>query len=499
MNMIEFQTILQCNRMNFIHTLALRQYSLQNSIMNKYVLIVDDDRTERRLIKNILRNISELQSTDAENGKDALRILSQGHHEICLIILDLDMPIMNGFETLSHVNKLYPLIPVIILTGDHNTDNVVKAMKAGAADFLSKPVENARLEVSVRNTLKMSVMHREISRLTRKSKDTLIFSDLIGFDLGLKESVDHARKAAASDLPILITGETGTGKELFSRAIHGESRRAGKPFVAVNCGAIPENLVESTLFGHEKGSFTGANQKSLGKFQEADGGTLFLDEVGELPLDAQVKLLRVLQQKEVDPVGAAKPVKVDVRLISATHRNLAKDVKDGKFREDLFFRLNVLHIDLPCLSERKSDIPAMAEHFIEQFSTLHNIAPKDIHQTGMEKLLGYSWPGNVRELENVMNRAMAMSDHSKLYEKDFSFLSLNEGEQHSSIKNAIFTLNNDGTFKSYQTLENEICTLALDHHGGNITKTAKILGIAKSTLYSKLNTKPSKDGHTNTQ
>lgn len=484
--MYENQTIPLCNRMIFIYPLAFLRILLQTSCMNKHALIVDDDRTERRLLKKILNSILNLQSSEAENGKDALRILSQKYSDICLIILDLDMPVMNGFETLEHLNKLYADIPVIILTGDNNTDSVVKAMKHGAFDFLSKPVEKARFDVSVKNALRMSFMNKEISRLTRKSKDTLIFSDLIGSEQGLTECVRIAKKASSSELPILITGETGTGKELFSRAIHGESNRAGKPFIAVNCGAIPEKLIESTLFGHEKGSFTGANQKSLGKFQEANDGTLFLDEVGELPLDAQVKLLRVLQQKEVDPVGASKPVKVNVRLISATHRDLAKDVKEGKFREDLFFRLNVLHVDLPSLRDRKEDIPALAQHFIEQFSATHNMPPKEIHSSGMEKLLNYSWSGNVRELENVINRAMAMSETHQLCESDFGFLNSEHQNQQSSIKNSINLLDNHGNFKSFETLEKEIVSLALKYHKGNITQTAKTLGMAKSTLYTKL-------------
>lgn len=456
--------------------------------MEKFALIVDDDRTERRLIAGILRQGTNLNSIDAENGRDALRILNR-ENDIALVILDLEMPIMGGMETLAAMQKSQAHIPVIVMTGSTDSRDAVAAMKSGAVDFLSKPVESARLDVSARNALKMSIMTKEIMNLRRRSGDMLKFSDLIGHDQGLKSSIKIARKAAACALPVLITGETGTGKEMLARSIHGESDRQKENFIAINCGAIPEKLVESTLFGHEKGAFTGAVNKAAGKFQEADGGTIFLDEVGELPREAQVKLLRVLQDGEVEAVGAGKSIPVDVRIISATNRDLSQEVDAGRFREDLFFRLNVLHIDMPPLRLRRSDISAMAKHFIEQFCSTHHSLPKEIHPKAMEKLDAYNWPGNVRELENVINRAMALQEEDILDPSHFSFVhSVANHTPPPMAGSTLMPLRPDGTFKSYRELEQEIVKLALRHHNNNITMTARTLGIAKSTLYTKIET-----------
>lgn len=455
--------------------------------MNKSVLIVDDDRSQRRLIANVIRKSVDLQTTEAENGRDALRILGKDdENATCLVVLDIEMPVMNGFETLDIIKQNYPDLPVIVLTGSGHADDAVLAMKKGANDFLTKPVEDTRLDVSARNALKMSLMNREISRLQRRSAGAVQFSDLIGFESGLSGNIKTGRKAAACVLPVLITGETGTGKEMFARAIHGESVRSTQPFVAVNCGAIPEKLVESTLFGHEKGAFTGAVNKAAGKFQEADGGTIFLDEIGELPLDAQVKLLRVLQQQEVEPVGAPRPVQINVRVISATNRDLVNEVREGRFREDLFFRLNVLNIDLPPLRQRAHDIPALAEYFAQQFCAAHQSTSKAISAAAMKKLQSYAWPGNVRELENAINRSMALSDSETLEPADFSYITAMDSQTATEREGVIVPVRADGSFKSLKELELNIMQMALEHHKGNMTETARVLGIAKSTLYSKI-------------
>lgn len=449
-------------------------------------LIVDDDRSERRTVAALLKSTLELSSQEVENGQEALNVLEGQKSDFALIILDLEMPVMNGMQTLGQLKKNFPHIPVIILTGSTRIDDVVKVMKAGATDFLPKPIDQPRFEVSVRNALKISLMGQEISRLQRHGDDKLHFSDLIGHDSGLQDPVKIARKAAASNLPVLITGETGTGKELFARAIHGESERAGQNFVAVNCGAIPEKLVESTLFGHEKGAFTGAVQKASGKFLEASGGTIFLDEVGELPLDAQVKLLRVLQQQEIEPVGANKHVPIDVRVISATNRDLTKEVQEGRFREDLFFRLNVLHLDLPALRTRKGDIPGMVQFFTDKFCSSNHALPKGVSQDALDKMAQYAWPGNVRELENVIYRSLALSEGDILKADDIHFIQLMEDRPLEQSKRGIQPTKTDGSFKSFKELEQEIIALALAHHNHNITQTARTLGIAKSTLYSKM-------------
>ena len=456
-----------------------------NDMMSPTVLIADDNRSERRVIAQILKARLDLTCAEVENGQEAMDYLKGQGSAIKIVVIDLNMPIMNGHEVLRAIAVKYPQIPVIILTGSEDMEDAVAALKNGATDFLSKPIEYERLEVSARNALKISFMSREISALKRRRNDVLRFKDIMGHDQGLKPSVAISKKAAACDLPVLITGETGTGKDMFARAIHGESARASQPFITVNCGAIPEKLVESTLFGHEKGAFTGAVDKAMGKFQEADGGTIFLDEIGELPLEAQVKLLRVLQQKEVEPVGSAQSVSVDVRVISATNRDLADEVRQGLFREDLYFRLNVLHIDIPPLRARKGDIALMAPYFVDRFCLSHDVMRKTIDEASLKALSAYHWPGNVRELENVISRAMALCEDEVMSVESFSFAAANESTQDSS-EESLNVLNADGSFKTLKKLESEMIAMALAHCNHNITQTARMLGIAKSTLYAKM-------------
>ena len=459
--------------------------------MQNKVLIADDDRIERRLITRVLKNRFDFDFLEAQNGQQVLETLRENDN-VKIIIMDLNMPIMDGQKALEQLKQEYPNIPVIILTGTQNMNDAVSVMKNGAFDFLSKPLDQDRMLVSVRNALKMSLMSQEIKRLKENTSSSAHFSDLIGHKTGLAKTIEIGKKACENSLPLLISGGTGTGKEVYAQAIHGQSRRARKPFIAINCGAIPEKLVESILFGHEKGSFTGAVRKSLGKFQEANGGTLFLDEIGELPLEAQVKLLRVLQQKEVESVGAAKAIKVDVRIISATNRDLRKEVSEGRFREDLYFRLNVLQINLPSLADRAQDIEELAYHFIDIFCATHQTKQKPLSPEAIQKLQGYHWPGNVRELENTMNRTMALCDNNIIQPDD---IQLSHGTQNITkptgatekiLENMISTTNNKGGFKSLKILEKEIISHALEYCDFNITKTARMLGIAKSTLYTKM-------------
>ena len=458
--------------------------------MSKPVLIVEDDPMQRQMLAALLSRKLDFGTQSAEHGRQALDILEADRAKmIKLVILDLEMPVMDGIETLQIIKAQYPTLPVIMLTGSKDVQDAVKAMKLGATDFLTKPYEAERIAITVRNALKLSTLTKEISRLQQESEGTFRFENLIGHDGGLTKIVTIGRKAAHSDIPVLITGETGTGKEVLAKAIHGESARAGKPFIAVNCGAIPAQLVESTLFGHEKGAFTGATEKVIGKFREAEGGTIFLDEVGELPLDTQVKLLRVLQQKEVEPVGAGKPVPVNLRVISATNRNLEDEVAQGHFREDLFFRLNVLPIELPPLRARKLDIPALANHFVERFCTREGGIPKEIPDVMMQNLIVHEWPGNVRQLENMINRAMVMSDSNTL---DFEHVSgaIESDDAPPSVVPMqgvhIQVISADGDVKTVQDIENEAMQIALSHFEQNITQSAKALGIAKSTFYKKL-------------
>ncbi len=456
------------------------------------VLIVEDDPMQRQMLSTLLRRKMDYGSCVAENGQEALKLLeTEIGKDIKLIIMDLDMPIMGGIETLEIVKQKYPALPVIMLTGSKDIEDAVQAMKLGAIDFLTKPYEGDRMAVTVKNALKMSTLTREISRLTSEKQGTLSFENLIGHDNGLLKVIHTARKAANADIPVLITGETGTGKEVFAQAIHGESARNGKPFVAVNCGAIPAQLVESTLFGHEKGAFTGATDKVIGKFREAEGGTIFLDEVGELPLDAQVKLLRVLQQREVEPVGAGKPLPVNIRIISATNRDLQTEVEEGRFREDLYFRLNVLQIEIPPLRDRRQDIPQLAHHFIERFCVNNGFIPKTLSDGMRQKLMAYDWPGNVRQLENAIHRATIMNDGNELDIHDFAVLFEDVGRPDNQVQihtkpSDIQVISEDGTIKTSNEIEQEAIKIVLEHCNGNITKSANTLGMAKSTFYKKM-------------
>ncbi|MEM8920645.1 MAG: sigma-54 dependent transcriptional regulator, partial [Pseudomonadota bacterium] len=335
--------------------------------MAKTVLIVDDDPTQRRLLQAAVER-QGFRARLVESGEQALDEASEAKNGVDVVLLDLVMPGLGGMETLERLAERRPDLPVIVLTGTGGIDTVVQAMRAGAVDFFVKPASPERIVVSLRNALKVSDLRGEVKRLTKKADGAMGFDDMIAGAASMRQVTRLGKRAAASTIPILILGESGVGKEVIARCIQGDSDRAGKPFVTVNCGAIPENLVESILFGHEKGAFTGAHEKKLGKFAEAHTGTLFLDEVGELPLDMQVKLLRVLQEGEVDAVGSRKPTKVDVRIVSATNRDLAQAVEEGRFREDLYYRLNVFPIDVPPLRDRKEDLPALVSHFIRRFN-----------------------------------------------------------------------------------------------------------------------------------
>lgn len=464
--------------------------------MESSILIVEDDELQQTMLATLIHRKLDFKTQIAGNGREALGVLEKNGEFIRLVILDLDMPVMGGMETLEIMQQQCPAIPVLMLTGSHDIDDAVKALKLGATDFINKPYQAERMITTIRNALKLGMLSKEVKRLSTQKEGTFTFESLIGCEKGLAKSVGLGRKAAVSNIPVLITGETGTGKEVFAKAIHGHSNRSGAPFIAVNCGAIPSQLVESTLFGHEKGAFTGATDKVIGKFREAEGGTIFLDEVGELPLDTQVKLLRVLQQKEVEPVGAGKPVPVNVRILSATNRDLRQEIKNGTFREDLFFRLNVLELELPALRNRRKDILLLADHFMDRYCAMHGALPKSLSGPAQSLLYGYDWPGNVRQLENVISRAMVLSDSGTLEEGDFPFLLTNDNKAVSPLDFSypsvgspdvsISLVHEDGAFKTMEEIEQEVMRAVLAHCQENITKASEELGIAKSTFYRKM-------------
>jgi two-component system response regulator PilR (NtrC family) len=371
------------------------------------ILVVDDERSMRDFLSIMLKKAG-YDVTTAIDGDEAVKIL---HKDIFdLVITDLKMPKVDGLQVLKTVKELSPDTVVIVITAFASTETTVEAMKEGAYDYITKPFQNDEMKIRIKKALEKRRLSAENILLKKQLKDRAVFDNIVGKSEKMEKVFELVRKVSDSMSNILIYGDSGTGKELVARAIHFNSRKKDKPFVTINCGALPEGLLESELFGHMKGSFTGAVFNKEGLFEVANGGTIFLDEVGETSPAIQVKLLRVLQDKEFKRVGGTKEIKVDVRIITATNRDLSKAVSEGKFREDLYYRLNVIPITLPPLRERADDIPLLADHFLNKFNKALNKNVKGFSQTTMELFRNYEWRGNVRELENVIERAVALSN-----------------------------------------------------------------------------------------
>ncbi len=491
--------------------------------MSQIVLIVDDDPVQRRILESMITKIG-FQAIPASGGIEAMTILeSKISKNISVVLLDLEMPEVNGMDVLEQMRSLAKRPPVIVQTANGSMETAITAMQAGASDFVVKPISVERLETSLKSALKLSVEATTIQKVRKKAvKEVFSFDNILTKSANMKRILDLGLRAAGSEIPVMIEGESGVGKELIARAIQGSSPRKDKPFVTVNCGAIPENLVESILFGHEKGAFTGAISKRIGKFEEANGGTLFLDEVGELPLETQVKLLRAIQQGEVDPVGGKSSVKVDIRIISATNQNMISQVQEGKFRDDLYYRLNVFPLMVPPLRKRMEDVPALLHLFAERFAKEENKVISGIEPKAMDLLSRYPWPGNVRQLENAVFRAVVLADDEVLSVDEFpqisthiddfdsaqkeqalaqtelplfegpamiggddslpEVISITQGEERVGIA----ALNEDGDVRSLRNVEEDMIKLAVSRYKGKMTSVAKHLGIGRSTLYRKM-------------
>ncbi len=476
------------------------------------VLIVEDEPAQRRILEEMVKRFG-FDAVVADSGFKAIETLASPiGATVALIVLDLMMPGMDGLEFLERLQAIRGDVPVIVQTSQGSIETVIKAMRAGADDFVVKPVSPERLRISIQNLLKVNALTEEVKRLNKKVGGSLSFDNLIANAPSMTSVVRLGRRGAQSNIPILIEGESGVGKEMFARAIQGESDRSGKPFITVNCGAIPENLVESILFGHEKGSFTGATSKHIGKFQEADGGTLFLDEVAELPLDMQVKLLRAIQEGEIDPIGSRRPATVNVRLVSATNRNMIEMVKQGKFREDLYYRLNVFPVMLPPLRDRREDIPALVDHFIMRIAAEEGRKVRSIMPEVLTMLRAYAWPGNVRQLENTVFRAIVLCESDCLRIEDFPQIAslvdgyevkippaampevaahrvapaVAPGQVADGTAIGIPVVTDGGHIRTLEEVEADMIRLALSRYRGQMSEVARKLGIGRSTLYRKM-------------
>ena len=463
------------------------------------ILLVDDEPTQLRLLGAMIERAGYRVETAADGATAVARLADHAEPPIACMILDLQMPGMNGIEVLESIRPRHPHLPVIVLTAHASVARVVEAMRAGASDFIVKPASAERIRTAIRSALAHVEMTGELAPVKAAVATGTRFDDILGSSPAMSEAVRLARRAAATSIPVLIEGESGVGKEMFARAIHHASSRASGPFVAVNCGAIPENLVESILFGHEKGAFTGASERHSGKFQEASGGTLFLDEVGELPLDVQVKLLRALQEGEVDPVGARQPVAIDIRLISATNRDMAARVAEGGVREDLYYRLNVFPLRVPPLRERREDIPLLAQHFIQAIARAEGLAEKQLSDEATSLLLGYDWPGNIRQLQNAVFRAVVMCEGPLLEAADFPQILMAPGHRVAGGTRApdgvpggdemqpfISLIDEAGDLRSLAAIEAEVIRRAIHRCHGRLSEVARRLGIGRSTLYRRI-------------
>jgi len=444
-------------------------------VKNANILVIDDEESIRDSCSQVLQKEGYSVKT-AEDGIEGLRFFrTEFFHAV---LLDLKLPGMDGMEILSRIKEDNPKTPVIIITGYASIDSAVEAMKRGASDYLSKPFTPEQLRLVTQKALNTRKMIIENIYLKEELEKRIEFDMVIGKSKVMEKVLDLVKRISFSDSTVLITGESGTGKEILAREIHNHSPRRDAPFVVVDCGALVETLFESELFGHVKGSFTGAHETKHGRFEVANGGTIFLDEISNISLNIQAKLLRVIQEREVTRVGSTKPIKVDVRILAATNENLADLVRKEKFREDLFYRLSVVPLNLPPLRERKEDIPFLIDHFVKKYCKKIRKEVKGVSLAVKKALMEYGWPGNIRELENTIERAMVLSKGNMIELEDLVY--------HGISASSSFFLPVGGKYKSLDDIEKEYIKIILQAQHGNKSKTAKILRIDRKTLMAKI-------------
>lgn len=442
------------------------------------ILIVDDEETQRNILSGYLQK-KGFKVYSASSGNEGVDVTK--NNLIDIVLSDYKMPDKTGIEVLEEVKKMNPEISFVILTAYGTVENAVKAMRLGAYDYISKPVDLDELDLLMERIIETKNLKSEIQILRSQLQEKFKFDSFISNSPKMDEVLSVASRAADSKATILITGESGTGKEVLAKAIHFASSRKDKPFIAVNIPALPETLLESELFGHEKGAFTGAEKLKKGRFELADKGTIFLDEIGDVPLNIQVKLLRVLQEQKIERLGSTENIDIDVRIITATHQNLESKIKDGSFREDLFYRLNIVSINIPPLRERREDILPMIEHFIIYFANENDKGKIEISKEAVDLLMKYSYPGNVRELENIIERAVVLCRDKIITLNDIPD-TIKGFKKESLIKDpATGTLN-----EQVEALEKKLIYDALSQSGGNQTVAAKLLGLTERNIRYKI-------------
>ncbi|MDE0877617.1 MAG: sigma-54 dependent transcriptional regulator [Sphingomonas bacterium] len=455
----------------------------------RLLLLIDDEPAQRRLVAALAARGGwrSIFANDAETG--IAQLGTQDGMQLDAILIDHWAAPEEAARLIATLREQRPALPILVLTANGSVAHAVDAMRAGATDFLVKPLAPDRLLAAL-DAAAAGEDHGELRPLTEKISATLAFDEIVGSAPEFRAALAIAAKAARARVPLLIEGESGVGKEVVAEAVHAASPRAKRPMIALNCGAIPANLVESELFGHEKGAFTGAFERKIGKFQDADGGTLFLDEIGEMPLDAQVKLLRVLQSGEIHPVGARHPRTVDVRVIAATNKRLADEVEAGNFREDLYYRLNVVQVTIPPLRERTGDVPALSRHLLARIAQQPGLRPLGITDDALALLVEYHWPGNVRQLQNALFRAAVLCDGAALTRADFPQIAALGNKRPGPVASVngggVTLFRPDGNLRPLEDIEADVIRLAIGHYRGRMTEVARRLGIGRSTLYRKL-------------
>ncbi|MGE0633774.1 MAG: sigma-54-dependent transcriptional regulator [Pseudobdellovibrionaceae bacterium] len=440
------------------------------------VLVIDDDHEMRSMVEDYLKS-AKFEVKSFSRPDQALAEVLSGHIIPQTILTDLQMPEMSGVEIVKRVKSKYPDIPVIVMTAFGSIESAVDAMRKGAFDYITKPFKLTELTLTLERALLMSQLARDNRVLREEVKKSFTKSKLLGKSRSMQEIFDLLERVAPAQSNILITGESGTGKEVIARTVHEMSPRAQAPFVAVNCTAIPETLLESELFGHAKGAFTGADKKKIGLFEEARGGTLFLDEIGDMEPALQAKLLRVLQERRIRPVGETKDLEIDVRVVAATHKDLKKAIRDGLFREDLYYRLNVIPIPVPPLRHRKEDIPLLAQSFVDKYAAINNSPVRNFSPTALHSLTERPWPGNVRELENLVERVVVMTRKPTIEDTDLP------APETSQAEDFYGTMTQD--LPDLEQLEKRYMEFVLIKSGDRKDKAAQILGINRRTLYRK--------------